>query len=125
MSRVLLLPSYFCLVKLSSGDGGDDADFVALFDGGVLIFEETDVFIVEEDIDEAADIALFVTDALGEAGIGFLEAGEDVGDGGAVGGDDFVFSSEFTERGRDANGVGIGLLGNCVYKRGGGRARRR
>jgi hypothetical protein len=113
MSRswFFLLTSYFWLVKLSSCDRGDDTDFVALFDGGVLIFEETNVFIVEEDVDEAADIALFVTDALGEARVGFLQACEDLGDCIAVGGNDFFFFSEFTEGCRDANGCGHWIIG--------------
>jgi hypothetical protein len=97
--------------KLSPGDRRDDADFVALFHGGVLIFEETDIFIVEEDVDEATDIALFVTDALSEAGIGSFEAIEDLGDRFAVGGNDFFFSGEFTEGSWDANGCGHWIIG--------------
>ena len=98
------------------GDRRDDTDFVALFDGGVLVFEETDIFIVEEDVDEAPDIALFVTDALSEAGIGFIEAIEDLGDCFAVGGNDFFFSSEFTEGCRDANGCGHWIYWVMVAK---------
>jgi len=111
MSQSSFLTSYFCLVNLSPGDCGNDTDFVALFDSGFLIVEETDVFIVEEDVDEAADIALFVTDTLCEAGIGFLEAIEDLGDCFAFSGNDFFFSGEFTERCRDADGCGHWIIG--------------
>jgi hypothetical protein len=99
------------MYKLSSCYRGNDTDFVALFDSGFLIVEETDVLIVEEDVDEAADIALFVTDTLSEAGIGFLEALEDLRDRFAVGGNDFFFSSEFTQGCRDANGCGHWIIG--------------
>ena len=98
------------LAALASGDRRDDTDFVAFFNGGILVVEEADIFIVEEDVDEAADVALFVTDALGQAGIGLFEAVENLGDCVAVGRNDFFFSGEFTERCRDTNGCGHWIL---------------
>src|ERR1700729_613360 len=43
----------------AAGDGGDDADGVAVFGGRGLFGEVTDVFVVDVDIDEAAEFTVF------------------------------------------------------------------
>src|SRR5436190_21508329 len=49
-----------------SSDGGNDAQFVAVFDRRGEVVEIADVFVVERDIDEAADLAV-VEDAAVDA----------------------------------------------------------
>jgi hypothetical protein len=63
------MPQAEPLGRLPSGDRWDDADLIALFHGGVLVVKEADIFVIEEDVDEAADIPLFIANTLGEAGI--------------------------------------------------------
>ena len=91
---------------LASGDRGNDTDFVTFLNGGILVVEEANILVVEEDVNEAANVALFVTNALGQAGIGLLKAHENLGDCVAVGRDDLFFSGKFAERCRDTNGCG-------------------
>jgi hypothetical protein len=98
---------------LSSGDRRDDADLVAVLYGSILVLKEADVFVVEENVDEAADVSLFVTYAFSKAGIRFLQAGEDLGDCASFGGDYFFLSRQFAERRGDTNGCRhILLLGD-------------
>jgi hypothetical protein len=89
---------------LSSGDRGDDTDLVAILYGSILVLKEADVFVVEEDVDEAADISLLVTYAFSKAGIRFLQAGENLGDCASFSGYDFFLSRQFAERRGDTNG---------------------
>src|SRR5580704_14740371 len=48
----------------TAGDGGDDADGVAVFGGSGLFREVTDVFVVDVDIHEAAQLAVFGEEVL-------------------------------------------------------------
>ena len=43
----------------AAGDGGDDADGVAVFGGSGFLRKVADVFVVDVDIDEAAQFAIF------------------------------------------------------------------
>ena len=95
---------------LTSGDRRNDTDFVTFFDGRVLVVEKSNVLVVEENVDEATNVALFITNALGEAGIRLLEADENFGDCAAVGRNNLFFSGEFAERCRDTNGCGHNLV---------------
>src|SRR6516165_4732987 len=52
----------------ASGHGGDDRQLVAVLDRRGEIIEIANVLIVEEDVDEAADLAV-VEDALGQGGV--------------------------------------------------------
>jgi hypothetical protein len=46
----------------SAGDGGDEHDLIAILEGVGFATEEADVFVVDVDIDEAAQLAGFVLD---------------------------------------------------------------
>src|SRR5579864_7983464 len=48
----------------AAGDGGDDADGVAVFGGSGFFREVTDVFVVDVDIDETAELSLFGEEVL-------------------------------------------------------------
>src|SRR5262249_43461602 len=50
-------------------DGGNDADLVAVLDGGGEVVEVADVLVVEVDVDEAAQLAV-VEQALADGGGG-------------------------------------------------------
>src|SRR5438552_967646 len=52
----------------ASGDGGDDAQLVAVLDCRGEVVEVADVFVIEVDVDEAADLAV-VKDARADAGV--------------------------------------------------------
>jgi hypothetical protein len=88
---------------LASGDGGNDADFVTVFYRRGFFLLEADVFVVNEDIHEAAHVALIVADAFEEAGVGGIEVVEDITNGGAFGGDYFLLIGELAKRGGDAD----------------------
>jgi len=91
-------------IVLTSGDSRDDADLVAILDGRLSVAKEANIFVIEEDVYETANVAAFVADALGESGIGLFQIVENVTDGGTLRGNDFVFSGQFPERCWDANG---------------------
>src|SRR5207253_9586603 len=88
---------------LSARNRRDDGDFVAVLNLRRLAVEESDVFIVEEDVHETADLAGLVADALLEAGKAPVEIVEDFADRRACGLDDFLFVGEFAEWGWDAD----------------------
>jgi len=94
------------LCKSSSGDGGNDADFFAGLDGGFLVLEEADVFAVNVDIHEAADVAFVVEEALANAGVTLVETGEEFGDGGALNLDGVEVIGQGPERGGDGDRYG-------------------
>src|ERR1700722_15909770 len=52
------------VVRRASGDGGDDADGVAVFGWGGFFREVTDVFVVDVDVDETAQLAVFGEEVL-------------------------------------------------------------
>ena len=62
-------------------------DGLAVGHRGGQRLEEADVVVGHEHVDEPAQAALVVEDALGEARVGGLQRGEDLADGGAVDGD--------------------------------------
>src|SRR5438105_5698974 len=100
-------------LRLPAGDGGDDGDFVALFDRGRFVVEETDVLVVEKHVDETADVAVFIADALFESGIGLIEVLDQFADVCAAGLDEFLFPGEFAQWSWDADGChgfGFGFL---------------
>src|SRR5262245_56179856 len=90
--------------QLASGDRGDDADFVAVFDRGGLLFEEADVFPVDVDVDETAHVAGFVAQAVFQAGIGLVKIVDQLADVSPGGADGFEFRREFAEWSGNENG---------------------
>ena len=52
--------------RRAAGDGGDDADGVAVFGGSGFLREVTDVFVVDVDIDKAAEFAVFGEEVLAQ-----------------------------------------------------------
>src|SRR5579871_1697549 len=50
----------------TAGDGGDDADGVAVFGGSGLFGEVANVFVVDVDIDEAAQLSIFGEEVLAQ-----------------------------------------------------------
>src|SRR5580698_9079719 len=69
----------------TAGDGGDQEDTVAFFEGAGFAAQEADVFFVEVDVEELADLAGLVADMfaqVGEAGGEFVQRGGDGGSGG-------------------------------------------
>ena len=64
----------------TSGDGGDEHDFVAVLEGVGLAAEEADVFVVDVDVDEATELAGFVFDLGGERGERRIDLGDKAGE---------------------------------------------
>ena len=93
---------------LASSDGRNDADLVAVFNGSGFFLLEADVFIVDEDIHETANIALLVADSLNEARVGGVEGIENVADVGSGDFNDFLIAGEFAQRRWDADLDGHG-----------------
>src|SRR5579863_144903 len=54
-----LLPFGLHSIPCAAGDGWHNADGVAIFDWRVFLVEIADVFVLQIDIDEAADTAIF------------------------------------------------------------------
>ncbi len=65
---------------LSACNGGHDADFIARFHGSLGFFQKTDIFVVQKDINEPADVILFVTDALFQTGVIVFQTIDDLTD---------------------------------------------
>src|ERR1700675_2836260 len=51
---------------LAAGDGGNEQDAVAILERGRFAAEEADVFFVEIDVEELADLALVIAHVTGE-----------------------------------------------------------
>ena len=108
---------------LPSGYRWNDGNHVRVFDGRFLLLKETHIFVVQEDIHEAAYFSLLVHDAFGEAGIGSVKFVENVTEGGADCGHLLLIVGELPERGWNADGchsLGISgwvLLGGCGFLR--------
>ena len=57
-------------------DGGDEHDFVAVLEGVGFAAEKADVFVVDVDVDEAAEFAVVALDLGGERREGLVELDE-------------------------------------------------
>src|SRR5262249_11494609 len=88
----------------SSRNRRHDRDLVAVLDRRVQVFQKPDVLVADEDVDESADRARVVADALFDAGIVFLEGGDHLGDGVTNRRDLFLVLGQLAQRGRNANG---------------------
>src|SRR6202035_4848230 len=83
MLRVLSAPPMLWRWKrlASASDGGDEEDAVAFLEGAGFAAEEADVFFVEVDVEELADLALVVADVAPEIGEARSELVAGFGDG--------------------------------------------
>src|SRR4051794_20313314 len=89
---------------LAAGDGGDDAHGRAVDDFGVQAVEEADVLVVDEHVDEPAQLALVVVEPLTEPGVRRLEAVEHGGEGPRLARDLGVAARELAQLRGDADG---------------------
>ena len=88
---------------LASRDRRDDADFVAVFERRLAVFEEADVLLVDIDVDEAAHLAFFIHEAFLDAGEARLQFDERLADGGGVDFDELLVVGQLAERRGDAD----------------------
>src|SRR4051794_11772101 len=84
----------------TSGDGGDDAQFVAVLERRLQVVEVADVLVVEVDVDEAAHLAVLEQPA-GDAGVLGAEVVEHLPDAGALDLDDRLVFGVLPHRGGD------------------------
>ena len=63
----------------AAGDRWDEHDLVAILEGVGFAAEEADVFVVDVDVDEAAQLAGFVLDLGGERGEVLVDVGDERG----------------------------------------------
>src|SRR5688572_2927038 len=89
--------------RLAAGDGRDDADFVAVFDRGLLVLQEADVLLVDVDVDEAADGTVFIKQAVLDAGVTGLQFRNEAANGGGADLDQFFVVGELAEGRGDSN----------------------
>ena len=75
---------------MATGNGGDEHDLVAILEGVGLASEEADVFVVDVDVDEAAELALLVLDLSGERGEVLVDVGDKRGEVGGLAGEEFL-----------------------------------
>src|SRR5438132_3729685 len=87
----------------ASGDGGDDRDLVALADGRVQSLAESDVGVIDVDVDELAQLARLVVQAVTESGVAALEARQSFRHGGAVDADLGAAIGQAPERAGNSN----------------------
>lgn len=73
----------------AAGNRRNDADFVAVFERRLLVFQEADVFLVHIDVHEAADFAIFIHETFLDAGVASLQFSDRFSDGCAVDLDEF------------------------------------
>ena len=74
------------LLSNAARDGGDEHDLVAVLEGVGFAAEKADVFVVDVDVDEATELAVFAFDLRGKRGEGLVDVGEEAGEiaGGGV-----------------------------------------
>jgi hypothetical protein len=68
VNRFVKTADYLARNVLAAGDGRDEQDTVTVFDGAGFAAEEADVFIVEINVEELANLALVVADVAAEIG---------------------------------------------------------
>jgi hypothetical protein len=96
----------------SAADGGDDGNFISFANGSGEAAGVTDIFAADEDVDVLADLALFVDDAVTDAGMERPERGQGIGDGAASERDldSRASGGEFAQRSGDVDGDGQSYL---------------
>jgi hypothetical protein len=101
-----------CRNRYSAGsapsDGGNDADFVPILEGGGLVLEEANILAVHVNVQEAAQFAGLVTEASLETGVTAIESVNQAIDAGGVQGDAGLIVGELLKGGRDQDLNGHG-----------------
>jgi hypothetical protein len=103
----------------AAGDRRDEHDFVAVLEDVGLAAEKADVFVVDVDVDEAAELAGVVLDLGGERGERAVDLGDQAGQVGGVAGQLLLAIGVPDEGGREndldgngsAPGAEIGVKG--------------
>jgi hypothetical protein len=98
----------------AAGDRRDQHDFVAILEGVGFAAEEADVFVVDVDVDEAAEFAGFVLDLGGERGEVLVDVGDEAGQVGGFAGELLLAVGVADEGGRENDFDGNGLLLKAV-----------
>jgi len=97
---------YTSMDESAAGNGGDEENAVAVFQGAGFAAEEADVFFVKIDVEELADLSLFIADVTREGGVPRGEIIEGFGDGGGGGIELGDAVGEAAECGGDFDGDG-------------------
>src|SRR5208337_1392315 len=97
---------YTSMNDLAAGDRGDEEDVVAVFQRAGFTAEEANVFFVEIDVEELADLPLFIADVTRERWIARGQVVEGFGDGGGGGIELGDAVGEATERSGDYDSDG-------------------
>jgi hypothetical protein len=101
--------------SLTACNGGDDTDFVTVLEGGLLILEETNVLLIDIDIHETTDGAVFIEESIADAWVTGLQFGESSADVVGIDFDEFLVVGQFAEGRGDADlrghssKMGVGL----------------
>ena len=85
-------------LPLASGNRWDDADFIAVFERGGIILQETDILFVDIDVHEAANLAFIVHQAFGNAGKPRLQLLDGRANGGSVDFNQLLVVGQLAER---------------------------
>src|SRR5687767_14131715 len=88
---------------LTPGDGRNDRHLVRVLHRRLEVLEEPDVLVVGEDVDEAPHLPGLVADALLDARVLRLEAGDELTDGAARRRDLLLAVRQLAQRRGDAN----------------------
>src|SRR2546421_13080627 len=89
--------------RLAAGNRGHDRQGLLVCDGGVGAGEEADVFVVEEHVDEAADLARVVKQSLVEPRMRGVQRLEHLADRRSLDGDLGVAAGQGSQLGRNAD----------------------
>jgi len=96
-----LQPHCRLVASAAAGDRWDQHDFVAILEGVGLAAEEADVFVVDVDIDETAELAGLVLDLGGERGKVLVDVGDEAGQVRGFAGELFLAVGVANEGGRE------------------------
>jgi hypothetical protein len=90
--------------RLTSGDCGDNTDFIPRLYLRLGFLEKTDVFVIKKYIHEAPDLVLIVADTLFQARISPLKTLDYFADSGAIGFYDLLILGQLSEGCRNSDG---------------------
>src|SRR5205085_12625889 len=96
-------PGSVTLRSAATGDRGHDGDAVAGLDGGVLLLQMTDIFVVHVDVDEGAQCAIAAIEVAANIGMLGCQTGEGFADGAAANLDGGLAAGIGTQRGGNSD----------------------